>query len=75
MSVVDALVKMKNYIEYCPTDDMKEAAKKDFAEALDECIKEGYTWGRRHELPCKVSDLMKLPRRDLYRLQKMLGNA
>ena len=34
MSVFNAMVKMKNYIENCPTDDMKEAAKNDFIEAI-----------------------------------------
>ena len=75
MSVFDAMVKLKTYIENCPTEDMKVAAKNDFVEAIKEYINDGYTWGRRHQLPFEISELSRIPKKELHRLRKMLENA
>jgi len=75
MSVFDAMVKMKRYIKNCPTEQMKDAAKDDFAAAIKELIDVGYTWGRRHPLPVDVQMLRKLPKRDLRKLVNMILNA
>ena len=60
MSVFSVMAKMKNYIENCPTVDMKEAAREDFKAAVDEVIKVGYTWGRQHQLPFEINTSRKL---------------
>jgi hypothetical protein len=75
MSVFDAMIKIKNYIEHCPTEDMKIAAKKDFIDAIREYIDVGYTWGRVHPLPFEISMLSSIPKNELLRLRKMLENA
>ena len=75
MSVFNAMVKMKNYIENCPTDDMKEAAKNDFIEAIKEYIAVGYTWGRRPPLPFDLRMLRRLNKKELHRLNRMLLDA
>jgi hypothetical protein len=75
MSVFDVLMKMKSYIENCPTDNMKEAALKDFIEGIQEIIDIGYTWGRIHPLPLSIKDIRGLSEEDLGRLLKMLGNG
>ena len=75
MSVFSVMAKMKNYIENCPTVDMKEAAREDFKAAVDEVIKVGYTWGRQHQLPCEIDTLTKMSQKDLYKLSNMLRNG
>lgn len=75
MSVFNAMVKMKSYIEHCPTEDMKEAAKNDFIAAIKEYTSVGYTWGRRHPLPFDLRILRRLNRQDLQRLNRMLLDA
>jgi hypothetical protein len=75
MSVFDAMARIKNYIENCPTNNMKKAAREDFFEAVNEVIKIGYTWGRQHQLPFEIDMLSKMPRRDLYKLSNMLKNG
>lgn len=75
MSVFNAMVKMKNYIEHCPTEDMKEAAKNDFIAAIKEYTRVGYTWGRRHPLPFDLRMLRRLNQKDLHRLNRMLLDA
>ncbi len=75
MSVFSVMAKMKNYIENCPTVDMKEAARKDFKAAVDEVIKVGYTWGRQHQLPFEIDTLTRMSKKDLYKLSNMLRNG
>lgn len=75
MSVFNVMAKMKNYIENCPTVDMKEAAREDFKAAVDEVIKLGYTWGRHHQLPFELEALTSMPKKDLYKLSNMLRNG
>jgi len=75
MSVFIAMARIKNYIENCPTDKMKKAAKEDFCAAIDEVIKVGYTWGRQHQLPFEVGTLSKMSKKDLYKLSNMLKNG
>ena len=75
MSVFSVMAKMKNYIENCPTVDMKQAAREDFKAAVDEVIKQGYTWGRQHQLPFEVTALTRMPKKDLYKLSNMLRNG
>jgi len=69
------MAKMKNYIENCPTVDMKKAAREDFKAAVDEVIHRGYTWGRQHQLPFEIHTLTRLPKKDLYKLSNMLRNG
>jgi len=75
MSVFSVMAKMKNYIENCPTVDMKKAAREDFKAAVDEVIHKGYTWGRQHQLPFEITTLTRLPKKDLYKLSNMLRNG
>ena len=75
MSVFSVMAKMKNYIENCPTADMKEAAREDFKAAVDEVIKVGYTWGRQHQLPFEINTLTRMSKKDLYKLSNMLRNG
>ena len=75
MSVFSVMAKMKNYIENCPTVDMKEAAREDFRAAVDEVIKVGYTWGRQHQLPFEIDTLTRMSKKDLYKLSNMLRNG
>ena len=75
MSVFNVMAKMKNYIENCPTVDMKNAAREDFKAAVDEVIQKGYTWGRQHQLPFEIHTLTRLPKKDLYKLSNMLRNG
>ena len=75
MSVFDAMARMKRYISNCPTVGMKDAARQDFSNALREVIDKGYTWGRHHQLPFEVDDIRRMPKKDLYKMIKMLENA
>lgn len=75
MSVFSVMAKMKNYIENCPTVDMKKAAQEDFRAAVDEIINKGYTWGRQHPLPFDLNQLTRLSKKDLYKLSNMLRNG
>ena len=75
MSVFNVMAKMKNYIENCPTVDMKKAAREDFRAAVDEVIKVGYTWGRQHQLPFEIHTLTRMSKKDLYKLSNMLRNG
>ncbi len=74
MSVFNVMAKMKNYIENCPTVDMKKEAREDFRAAVDEVINKGYKWGRQHQLPFNVNQLTRLSKKDLHKISNMLRN-
>ena len=75
MSVFDAMTMMKTYLRNCPTQEMKDSAKQDFIDAINEISNRGYTWGRQHQLPFEVDDVRTFSEKDLRKLANMLRNA
>ena len=69
MSVFRAMAKIENYLTHCPSDKIRVEAKKDFASAIKEIMKNGYTWGRNHQVPF---DYSRLNLDDLNRLLKFV---
>jgi len=70
MSVFKAMAKIQTYLKHCPTEDIRKEAKNDIASGIKEIMKEGYTWGRTHEIPFEYRDLSESELKQLLNFVK-----